>query len=96
MRGQCEEWAWEYGVAYEVPTTLSERKIKLGDPRALAHFCSKETWTYVPTDFGLLFIRKNVRIVWKFPSIVGLVRKGDTVRTGRGPQETTQVLVASL
>ncbi|KAI6136084.1 cytochrome P450 [Pisolithus sp. B1] len=54
-----EEWAREYGVVYEVPTTLGGRKIMLCDPRALAHFYSKETWTYVPTDFDLLFIRKN-------------------------------------
>lgn len=31
----------------------------LCDPRALAHFYGKETWTYVPTEFDLLFIRKN-------------------------------------
>ncbi|KAI6120970.1 cytochrome P450 [Pisolithus croceorrhizus] len=54
-----EEWAREYGVVYEVPTTLGGRKIMLCDPKALAHFYSKETWTYVPTDFDLLFIRKN-------------------------------------
>ncbi|KAI6154195.1 cytochrome P450 [Pisolithus tinctorius] len=54
-----EAWATEYGVAYEVPTTLGGRKIMLCDPRALAHFYGKETWTYVPTEFDLLFIRKN-------------------------------------
>ncbi|KAI6030986.1 cytochrome P450 [Pisolithus marmoratus] len=54
-----EEWAREYGVAYEVPTTLGGNKIMLCDPKALAHFYSKETWTYTPTDFNLFFIRQN-------------------------------------
>ncbi|KAI6133763.1 cytochrome P450 [Pisolithus croceorrhizus] len=54
-----EEWAREYGVAYEVPTTLGGRKIMLCDPRAVAHFYSKETWTYLHTDFDLLHITKH-------------------------------------
>ncbi|KAI6012725.1 cytochrome P450 [Pisolithus orientalis] len=52
-------WAGEYGVVYEVPTTLGGSKIMLCDPRALAHFYSKESWTYIPIDFALHFMRKN-------------------------------------
>ncbi|KAI6030990.1 cytochrome P450 [Pisolithus marmoratus] len=54
-----EEWAKEYGVAYEVPTTLGGNKIMLCDPKAIAHFYSKETWTYVHIKFDLLFTRQN-------------------------------------
>ncbi|KAI6154194.1 cytochrome P450 [Pisolithus tinctorius] len=54
-----EVWASEYGVVYEVPTTLGGSKIMLCDPRALAHFYSKESWTYIPIDFELHFMRKN-------------------------------------
>ncbi|KIN94393.1 hypothetical protein M404DRAFT_1008378 [Pisolithus tinctorius Marx 270] len=54
-----EAWANEYGAAYEVPTVLGGSKIMLCDPRALAHFYSKETWTYAHTDFERLFIRKS-------------------------------------
>lgn len=54
-----EEWAREYGAVYEVPTTLGGRRIMLCDPRAIAHFYSKETWTYLQTDFDLLHTRKH-------------------------------------
>ena len=44
-----EAWAKEYGPAYEVPSTLGTKRIVLCDPKAIAHFYSKDTWTYVQT-----------------------------------------------
>lgn len=44
-----ESWAQEYGAVYEVPSTLGSRRIVLCDPKAIAHFHAKDTWTYVHT-----------------------------------------------
>lgn len=44
-----EAWAREYGAVYEAPLTLGGRRIVLYDPKAITHFYSKETWTYVRT-----------------------------------------------
>src|SRR6267154_6838782 len=44
-----EHWAEEYGVVYTIPTVLGQTKIVLCDPRAIAHFYARETWTYVHT-----------------------------------------------
>ncbi|KAI6023312.1 cytochrome P450 [Pisolithus marmoratus] len=54
-----EAWAKEYGVVYEVPTTLGGKQIVLTDPRALAHYYARETWTYVQTDSTKFFIERN-------------------------------------
>ena len=47
-----ELWAREYGAAYEVPSTLWRRRIVLYDPKAIAHFHAKQSWTYVRTPFA--------------------------------------------
>ncbi|KAI6021735.1 hypothetical protein PISMIDRAFT_674045 [Pisolithus microcarpus 441] len=54
-----EAWAKEYGVAYEVPTTLGGKKIMLADPRALAHYYARESWTYVQTESARFFLQRN-------------------------------------
>ncbi|KAG6333221.1 hypothetical protein ID866_5866 [Astraeus odoratus] len=54
-----EAWANEYGPAYEVPTTLWGNKIVLCDPKAIAHYYSKETWTYILTDLNRNFLEKH-------------------------------------
>ncbi|KAI6012644.1 cytochrome P450 [Pisolithus orientalis] len=54
-----EAWAKEYGVAFEVPTTLGGTKIMLTDPRALAHYYARETWTYVLTESARFFLQRN-------------------------------------
>ncbi|KAG2066952.1 cytochrome P450 [Suillus decipiens] len=46
-------WATEYGVAYMIPTVLGQRQVVLCDPRAIAHFHARETWTYVHTPFAV-------------------------------------------
>ncbi|KAI6105300.1 cytochrome P450 [Pisolithus croceorrhizus] len=47
MAGMFEAWSKEYGVAYEIPMICGEKRIELCDPRAAAHFFSKDTWSYV-------------------------------------------------
>ncbi|KAI6104602.1 cytochrome P450 [Pisolithus croceorrhizus] len=54
-----EAWAKEYGAAYEVPTTLGGKKIMLTDPRALAHYYARESWTYVQTESARFFLQRN-------------------------------------
>ncbi|KAI6103762.1 cytochrome P450 [Pisolithus croceorrhizus] len=54
-----ETWAEEYGAAYEVPTSFGGNKIMLCDPRALAHFYARETWTYVHTDSTRVFLERG-------------------------------------
>ncbi|KAI6154113.1 cytochrome P450 [Pisolithus tinctorius] len=54
-----ETWAEEYGVAYEVPTSFGGKKIMLCDPRALAHYYARETWTYVLTDSTRVFLERG-------------------------------------
>ena len=47
-----ELWAHEYGAAYTVPSTLWRHRIVLYDPKAIAHFHAKQSWTYVRTPFA--------------------------------------------
>ncbi|KAI6154234.1 cytochrome P450 [Pisolithus tinctorius] len=54
-----EAWTKKYGAAYVVPTTLGGKKIMLCDPRALAHFFARESWTYVFTDSTRLFYEQT-------------------------------------
>ena len=46
-----EAWAQEYGQVYAVPSTLGSQRIVLCDPKAIAHFYAKETWTYMQIPF---------------------------------------------
>ncbi|GLB33170.1 putative cytochrome p450 [Lyophyllum shimeji] len=51
-----ERWAKEYGSAFRVPTALGSSRIVLMDPKAVAHFYSKETFGYVQTPLARVFI----------------------------------------
>ncbi|KAG1780532.1 cytochrome P450 [Suillus placidus] len=55
-----EHWAQEYGVAYKIPAVLGQTKIVLSDPRAIAHFYARESWTYVQTPLSLMLIENLV------------------------------------
>ncbi|KAI6040866.1 hypothetical protein EDC04DRAFT_2990027 [Pisolithus marmoratus] len=61
-----EAWVKEYGVAYEVLTTLGGKKIVLTDLRALAHYYAKETWTYVQTASARSFIQHHICTIASF------------------------------
>ena len=55
-----EHWAEEYGVVYKIPSVLGQTKVVLCDPKAIAHFYARETWTYVPTPMQLAFTERIV------------------------------------
>jgi len=55
-----EEWAKEYGPAYAVPTMFGGKKIMLCDTKAIAHYCARETQTYVHPNWAR---RMTLRIV---------------------------------
>ncbi|KAG1814956.1 cytochrome P450 [Suillus variegatus] len=55
-----ERWATEYGVAYMIPSVLGGTRVVLCDPRAIAHFYARETWTYVQTPLSLAFLEASV------------------------------------
>ncbi|KAG1882704.1 cytochrome P450 [Suillus subluteus] len=55
-----ERWATEYGVAYMIPSVLGQTRIVLCDPRAIAHFYARETWTYVQTPLSLAFLETSI------------------------------------
>lgn len=47
-----EEWAKEYGPVYRVPALAGSKRVVLTDPKAVAHFYSLETFTYVHTPMS--------------------------------------------
>lgn len=55
-----EHWVQEYGVAYMIPSVLGQTRIVLSDPRAIAHFYARESWTYVQTPLSLTLIENLV------------------------------------
>ena len=57
-----ESWAQEYGAVYEIPSALGGRRIILYDPKTIAHFHAKETWTYVRTPMIKKAIEQGVSI----------------------------------
>ncbi|KAG2085843.1 cytochrome P450 [Suillus cothurnatus] len=58
--GMYERWATEYGVAYMIPSVLGQTRVVLCDPRAIAHFYARETWTYVQTPLSLAFLETSI------------------------------------
>ncbi|KAG0691804.1 cytochrome P450, partial [Suillus ampliporus] len=55
-----EHWAKEYGVAYMIPGVLGQNIIILCDPKAIAHFYARETWTYVRTPLELKVMEVSI------------------------------------
>ncbi|KAF9478457.1 cytochrome P450 [Pholiota conissans] len=51
-----EGWAKEYGPAFKVAGGFGSSRILICDPRANAHFYSKETFGYVQTKLSRVFI----------------------------------------
>ncbi|KAM5540661.1 hypothetical protein V8D89_005692 [Ganoderma adspersum] len=51
-----EAWIDEYGSVYRVPAPLGSTRVVLTDPKAIAHFYSVETWTYVQTKLARVAI----------------------------------------
>ena len=57
-----EEWALKYGPAFRIPGGFGSSRILICDPRANAHFYSKETFGYVQTKLSRVFIENLVGI----------------------------------
>ncbi|KAG2151473.1 cytochrome P450 [Suillus clintonianus] len=55
-----EQWTEEYGVVYMIPAVLGKTRLVLSDPRAIAHFFARESWTYVQTPLSLALIESLV------------------------------------
>ncbi|KAG2099809.1 cytochrome P450 [Suillus discolor] len=55
-----ERWATEYGVVYMIPSVLGQTRVVLCDPRAIAHFYARETWTYVQTPLSLVLLEETI------------------------------------
>ena len=58
-----EAWAEEFGPVFRVPAPFGSTKVVLTDPKAIAHFYSEETWTYVQTRLSRVAIEGLVRPV---------------------------------
>ncbi|KAG2147447.1 cytochrome P450 [Suillus bovinus] len=55
-----ERWATEYGVVYMIPSVLGRTEVVMCDPRAIAHFYARETWTYVQTPLSLALLESSI------------------------------------
>ncbi|KAF8148864.1 cytochrome P450 [Crassisporium funariophilum] len=51
-----EAWAAQYGPAFRVPGGFGSSRIVICDPKANAHFYSKETFGYIQTKLSRVFI----------------------------------------
>lgn len=47
-----ETWIEEYGHVFALPSALGRKVVILTDPKAVAHFYARETYTYVRSRFG--------------------------------------------
>lgn len=55
-----EAWYKEYGAVYEVPLMLGQRKVILCDPKAIAHFFGRDSWSYVLTPENKIAAERTV------------------------------------
>ena len=55
-----EKWAEEYGPVYQIPHVAGARRTILCDPKAISHFYSLETWTYVQPALSKRFMENLV------------------------------------
>ncbi|KAF7976119.1 hypothetical protein HWV62_7559 [Athelia sp. TMB] len=55
-----EKWAGEYGSVYRIPTLLGGTQLVLCDPKAIAHYYSKETYGYVLTGFSRMLVETMI------------------------------------
>ncbi|KAI0751771.1 cytochrome P450 [Daedaleopsis nitida] len=51
-----EEWVQQYGSVFRAPSPFGGNRVVLTDPKAIAHFYSVETWTYVQTRLARVAI----------------------------------------
>lgn len=61
------DWAGKYGDVFEIPAQLGGRHIVIFDPKAISHFLSKDTFTYIGSKSSRAFIK---RFVSRYASLV--------------------------
>jgi len=54
------KWEKKYGPVYEIPSSLGSKMLVLADPKALAHFFAKDTYTYCQPEWIKTSIRRIV------------------------------------
>ncbi|KAJ7858741.1 cytochrome P450 [Mycena leptocephala] len=55
-----EEWAQQYGSVYAVPSLTGTKRLVFADPKSIAHFFARETFTYVQTPQSSRFLEKVI------------------------------------
>ncbi|KAJ6517532.1 cytochrome P450 [Mycena vitilis] len=55
-----EEWANDFGPVFAVPHLAGSRKLMLADPKAIANFFSKETYTYIQNSQSKRFLERVI------------------------------------
>ena len=56
-----ENWSKEYGPVYQIPVAFGGRETILMDPKAIAHFYPRESFTYLHSHFARQGIAGFVR-----------------------------------
>jgi hypothetical protein len=55
-----EQWAEQYGNVFRVPIAMGQTVVALCDPKAIQHFYSKESFTYVDSPAMKIVIERIV------------------------------------
>ena len=55
-----ETWYKEYGAVYEIPLMLGQRRVILCDPKAIAHFFGRDSWSYALTPESKIALQRTV------------------------------------
>jgi hypothetical protein len=56
-----EEWTRKYGSVYRVPYALGSCRVVMVDPKAVATFFARESWTYIHDPVSKRDLRRLVR-----------------------------------
>lgn len=51
-----ESWESQYGSVFQIPWVLGATRVVLADPKAISHFYSHETFTYVQSQLTRDFV----------------------------------------
>jgi hypothetical protein len=70
-----EQWAAEYGPAYQIAGPLGSKRIVICDPKANAHFYSRETYGYVQMKLAHVFIENLVSPKLELLALIKFLQK---------------------
>jgi hypothetical protein len=65
-----DKWIQEYGTVYEIPTALGGIDIEIGDPKAVAAFCAKDTVVYNQLELNRVFVTEFVSLCNSFTAVM--------------------------